>query len=74
MAELLANWAIGCRYLSGAYVGTTVKIPEALPLRVQVPNNHILPQNLFYGYYYPNPEYLNILGPLGYPKPSTTNY
>ena len=37
-------------------------------LRVQVPNNHILTQNLYYNYYYPNPKYLNIgyMDPLGY--------
>ena len=29
-------------------------------LRVQVPNNHILSQNLYCNYYYPNPTYLNI--------------
>ena len=29
-------------------------------LRVQVPNNHILTQNLYYNYYYPNPKYLII--------------
>ena len=37
-------------------------------LRVQVPNNHILTQNLYYNYYYPKPKYLIIgyLDPLGY--------
>ena len=36
-------------------------------LRVQVPNNHILTQNLYYNYDYPNPTYLNIsyMDPLG---------
>ena len=36
-------------------------------LRVQVPNNHILTQNLYYNYYYPNPKYLIIgyMDPLG---------
>ena len=33
---------------------------QPLTLRVQVPNNHILTQNLYYHYYYPNPKYLNI--------------
>ena len=33
---------------------------EFLTLRVQVPNNHILTQNLYYNYYYPNPKYLII--------------
>ena len=38
-----------------------------LALRVQVPNNHILTQNLYYQYYYPNPKYLTIgyMDPLG---------
>ena len=38
-----------------------------LSLRVQVPNNHILTQNLYYNYYYPNPKYLIIgyMDPLG---------
>ena len=31
-----------------------------LTLRVQVPNNHILTQNLYYNYYYPKPKYPNI--------------
>ena len=36
-------------------------------LRVQVPNNHILTQNLYYNYYYPNPKCLIIgyMDPLG---------
>ena len=36
-------------------------------LRSQVPNNHILTQNLYYSYYYPKPKYLIIgyLDPLG---------
>ena len=35
--------------------------------RVQVPNNHILAQNLYYNYYYPKLKYLIIgyLDPLG---------
>ena len=35
--------------------------------RVQVPNNHILTQDLHYKYYYPNPKYLIIIymDPLG---------
>ena len=39
----------------------------AVPLRVQVPNNHTLAQNLYYNYYYPNPKYLIIgyMDPLG---------
>ena len=32
----------------------------SIPLRVQVPNNHILIPNLYYNYYYQNPKYLNI--------------
>ena len=36
-------------------------------LRVQVPNNHVLTQNLYYNSYYPKPKYLIIgyLDPLG---------
>ena len=36
-------------------------------LKVQVPNNHILTQNLYYNYYYPKPKYLIIgyMDPLG---------
>ena len=39
----------------------------AIPLRVQVPNNHILTQNLYYNYFYPNPKYIMIgyMDPLG---------
>ena len=35
--------------------------------RVQVPNNHILTQNLYQSHYYPNPKYLIIeyMDPLG---------
>ena len=28
--------------------------------RVQVPNNHVLTQNVYYDYYYPKPRYLII--------------
>ena len=36
-------------------------------LRVQVPNNHILTQHLYYNYYYPKPKYIIIgyMDPLG---------
>ena len=42
-------------------------LPLSRTLRVQVPNNHILTQNLYYNYYYPNPKYLIIgyMDPLG---------
>ena len=42
---------------------------DILTLRVQVPNSHILVQNLHYNYYYPTPKSLIIgyLDPLGYP-------
>ena len=33
----------------------TPTLPRAGTLRVQVPNNHILTQNLYYNYYYPKP-------------------
>ena len=40
------------------------------PLRVQVPNSHILTQNLYYNYYYPKPKYqiIGYLDPLGSAK------
>ena len=46
---------------------------HALPLRVQVLNNHILTQNQYSNYYYPKPKYLIIgyMDPLGsYVSPS----
>ena len=41
--------------------------PPKLTPRVQVPNNHILTQNLFYDYDCPNTQVANdwVLGPLG---------
>ena len=43
------------------------KTKPVVSLRVQVPNNHILTQNLYYDYYYPDPKYLIIwyMDPLG---------
>ena len=45
-------------------------------LRVQVPNNHILTQNLYYNYYYPKPKYLIIgyMDPLGTLIPSPPEF
>ena len=43
--------------------------PEpSFSLRVQVPNNHILTENLYYTYYYPNSKYLVIghMDPFGF--------
>ena len=37
-----------------------VDVLYSVTLRVQVPNNHILAQKLYYNYYYPNPKYPNI--------------
>ena len=38
-------------------------------IRVQVPNNHILTQNLYHNSYYPKPKYLiGYLDPLGNAK------
>ena len=53
---------------NGDYVGVLLNSYYAtidgggvyLTLRVQVPNNCILPQNLYYNSYYPNPKYLVI--------------
>ena len=44
-----------------------VKYEHYVTLRDQVPNNHILPQNLYYDSHCPNPKYLTIgyLDPLG---------
>ena len=41
--------------------------PNLLSLRVQVPNNYILTQNLYQNDYYPNPKYVIIgyMDPLG---------
>ena len=44
--------------------------PSLNTLRVQVPNSHILTQNLYYSYHDPKPKYLSIayldlLGPSG---------
>ena len=38
-----------------------------ITLRVHVPNNHILTQNLYYNYYYPKPKYpiIGYMDPLG---------
>ena len=43
-----------------------------ITLKVQVPHNHILTQNLYYNPYYPYPKYLIIgyMDPLGNDKPS----
>ena len=40
---------------------------DDVTLRVQVPNNQILTQNLYYNYYYKNPRYLifGYMDPLG---------
>ena len=45
-----------------------------LPLRVQVLNNHILTQNLYYNYYYQDPKYkiIGYLDPLGTHEARTT--
>ena len=47
--ELSGPIALGCKRLC-----------LQVTLRVQVPNNHILTQNLYYNYYYPNLKYPNI--------------
>ena len=46
--------------------------PQHMTLRVQVPNNHILAQNMHYKYYCPNPKYL-IIGSMD-PKPYISLY
>ena len=47
-----------------------VSTADNIPLRVQVPNNHILAQNLYYNYYHPNPKYPITFG---YMDPKTLN-
>ena len=48
-------------------IKTAIKTSDLLTLRVQVPNNHILTQNMYYNYYYPNPKYqiIGYMDPLG---------
>ena len=50
-----------CPFFNGGYV---------LSLRVQVPSNHILTQDLYYSSYYPKPKYLII----GYMDPLNREY
>ena len=52
----------------GEWSGGQGRCPCKDTLRVQVPNNHILTQNLYYNSYYPKPKYLIIgyMDPLGY--------
>ena len=65
-------WGLGFRVFRATDLGFRVRgfsfrvfITNAL--RVQVPNNHILTQNMFYKYYYPKPKHLIIgyLSPVG---------
>ena len=58
---------VGLSRVHRADSGQQVPIPGRVtfvraeqPLRVQVPNDHILAQNLYYNCYCPNPKYLNI--------------
>ena len=48
------------------YLGNR-NLDELHSLRVQVPNNQILTQDLYYNSYYPNPKYLILayMDPLG---------
>ena len=45
---------------NSTYIGPFGALGNLVSLRVQVPNDHILPQNLYYNYYYTNPKYLII--------------
>ena len=64
--------AVNCRW-KGAYEASAILqvlslvAANAKPLRVQLPNNHRLAQNLSHIYYYQKPKYLFIgyLDPLG---------
>ena len=58
-----------CISCAGYDPSAVVSTADNIPLRVQVPNNHILTQNLYYNYYYPNPKYPII----GYMDPKTLN-
>ena len=60
--SLIAN-----KYKSTRIPARSWKVHCCISLRVQVPNNHIPTQNLYYRYYYPNPKYLIIgyMDPLG---------
>ena len=54
------SWLVLCKSDSKRLTSRTryeMASPK-LPLRFQVPNNHILTQNLYYNYYYANPKYL----------------
>ena len=60
--------ALLAQFLSlGPLTYLALKFRNSDSLRVQVPNNHILTQNLYYKYYYPKPKYLTIgyMDPLG---------
>ena len=59
--QLPQEWLLGSRNF------IVMQASSLLPLRVQVPNNRILTQNLYYNYYYPKPKYLIVgyLDPLG---------
>ena len=61
MTRMIMMMMLHYGYLAGLGVGLR------FTLRVQVPKNHILTQNLYYNYYYPKPKYQNIgyLDPLG---------
>ena len=52
-------WGSGLRDLTVAHFSHSIT-PAKPTLRVQVPKNHILTQNLYYNYYYQNPKYLII--------------
>ena len=54
-------------YREGIKLGTTVGVIKGDTRNLDYSNNHILAQNLYYNYYYPNSKYLVI----GYmdPKP-----
>ena len=64
------NQSLGCWLGPGCFIASfCAGLGLRLSLSVQVPNNHILTQHLYYNYCYPRPQYL-IIGYLN-PKPST---
>ena len=71
--RLLGTWTLRVLWLLGSNLGiggggllrrgtATLDLSKLLTLRVQVPNNHILTSNLYYNYYYNNPNKYLISG------------
>ena len=71
------GWFRAAERIIGMIIGMCIGIGDYLRiitlrgLRVQVPSNHILIQNLYYNYYYQSPQYPSIgyMDPTGYKDP-----